>query len=188
MKFKSMNKIHEGNFISRYDLTYITADGKEKVYEMISRNRHIDSFEELQNHKTDAVVLIMHDEDGEKILLNKEFRMAAGTWVYNFPAGMIDPGEKPMEAAVRELKEETGLDIVEVEDVMNESFSAIGFSNEKNIVVVGKAAGNFAKSSSSFEEIHAAWYTRKEIAALLKTEYFAARTQAYCYMWAKGTN
>ena len=31
----------------------------------------------------------MHDESGEKILINREFRMATGRWVYNFPAGSI---------------------------------------------------------------------------------------------------
>ena len=38
---------------------------------------------------------------------------------------------------------------------------------------------------SSFEEIEAAWYTKDEVRRLLKTERFAARTQAFCYMWSK---
>ena len=40
------------------------------------------------------------------VLLQKEFRMATNNWVYNFPAGLIDEGETPEEAAIRELKEE----------------------------------------------------------------------------------
>ena len=99
MKFKSIEKREQGHFITRYDLTYETAGGTEKVYEMISRDADITDFASLHDRGPDAVVLIMHSEDGEKVLLNREFRLAPGEWVYNFPAGLIDPGENPEEAA-----------------------------------------------------------------------------------------
>lgn len=185
MKLNTVTKIHSGKFITRYDLTYTTSDQKTKIYEMISRNPRIETPEELHNHHIDAVVLIMHDQTGEKILLNKEFRLAAGECVYNFPAGLIDPGETPETSARRELKEETGLDLLEITDFIPDSYSAVGFSNEKNVCIVGIAAGTFAPSSSTLEEIEAKWYSKEEIRKLLKTEPFAARTQAYCYLWSK---
>ncbi len=185
MKFEKIEKIHEGKFITRYDITYRTLDEKEKVYEMISRNHNLTTQAELSGHSADSVVLIMHNEEGDKILLNREYRMPCGDFVYNFPAGLIDPGEEFMESAARELREETGLLLVRVEDVLNESFSAIGFSNEKNICVVGVAEGIFSPSHSTVEEIEAKWYTKEEVRELLKKEYFAARTQTYCYMWSK---
>lgn len=185
MEFREIKKIQEGRYITRYDITYETVDHKTKVYEMISRNKHLTGKEELAEHPADAVVLIMHDEAGEKVLLNKEFRMACGRFVINFPAGLIDPGETFEQSATRELKEETGLDLVRIDDIMGESFSAVGFSNEKNICVVGVADGEFAPSSSTVEEIEAKWYTKAEVRKLLKNECFAARTQAYCYMWSK---
>ena len=110
--------------------------------------------------------------------------MAVGGFVYNFPAGLIDPGENPVESGRRELKEETGLDLIEVLDVIPDSYSAVGFSNEKNQCIVGIAGGTFTPSTSTLEEIEAGWYTREEVRELLKTELFAARTQAYCYVWS----
>lgn len=185
MTFEYLEKKEQGSFITRYDLHYRTEDDKEKVYEIISRNPDLKGFEDIHNKKVDAVVLIMHDESGEKILINKEFRMAPGTWVYNFPAGLIDPGEEPDESARRELKEETGLDLISIDDWIGESYSAVGFSNEKNVCCVGKAGGSFSKSSSTLEEIEPGWYTKEEVKKLLKTEPFAARTQAYCYLWSR---
>lgn len=185
MKLNSVTKIHQGKFITRYDLNYTTADQKTKIYEMISRNPNIAKPEDLHNTRPDAVVLIMHDNTGEKILLNKEFRLAAGEFVYNFPAGLIDPGETPEISAKRELKEETGLELLKITDFITDSYSAVGFSNEKNVCVVGIASGNFAPSSSTLEEIEASWYTKEDIRKLLRTEPFAARTQAYCYLWSK---
>ncbi len=185
MQFKKIEKINEGKYITRYDILYETVDHKDKVYEMISRNPNLKTREELTEHPADAVVLILHNRKGDKILLNREFRMACGGFVFNFPAGLIEQGERFEEGARRELKEETGLDLVEIQDVIGESFSAVGFSNEKNVCVVGVAEGEFAPSDSTAEEIEAAWYSREEVRNLMKKEYFAARTQAYCYLWSK---
>lgn len=92
---------------------------------------------------------------------------------------------KSLESARRELKEETGLDLLTVNDILPLSYSAIGFANETNLCIVGVADGTFSKSSSTVEEIKAGWYTKDEVKKLLKTELFAARTQSYCYLWSK---
>lgn len=190
MKFISIKKILDSKFISRYDVLYETEIGTTKNYEMISRSKDITTLEKLQNipesqYSADAVVIIMHDLCGDKVLLNKEYRMAIGGFVYNFPAGLIDQGEEARISAARELKEETGLDLVEITDVWPMSYSAVGLSNETSIVVIGKASGNFSQSTSADEEIEAGWFSKAEVKELLVTENFAARTQAYLQMWIK---
>lgn len=184
MEFLGIEKREEGRFITRYNVSYKTLDGNVKNYEMISRSPNIDSFEKLHGKAADAVVIIATDETGEKILINKEFRLAPGEWVYNFPAGLIDPGEVPEQSAARELMEETGLELYQIDDIINTSYSAVGFSNETNMCVVGKARGEFKPSTSAVEEIEAGWYTKEEVRELIKTSKFAARTQAYCYVWS----
>lgn len=185
MKFVGIKRCHTGKFITRYDVKYETEDGNIKNYEMISRNPDIDSFDKLHGKVADAVVIIATDESGERILINREFRLAPGEWVYNFPAGLIDPGEEPEQSAVRELMEETGLELYSIEDFIGTSYSAVGFSNETNVCVVGRARGEFKPSTSAVEEIEAGWYTKEEVKKLLKTEKFAARTQAFCYIWSR---
>lgn len=185
MEFKGIRKKEEGRYITCYDVTYKTIDEKEKIYEMISRKNNMQTIEDLHSNEPDAVVIIATDETGEKILLNKEFRLAVGDWVYNFPAGLIDLGEVAKESAKRELWEETGLELYEITDFIGCSYSAVGFSNEVNVCIVGKARGEFKESTSTTEEIVPGWYTKAEIQELLKTERFAARTQAYCYLWSK---
>ncbi|MBR3738914.1 MAG: NUDIX hydrolase [Clostridia bacterium] len=184
MEYRGIRKIHEGKFITRYDVDYITAEGNPKTYEIISRNGNIRTLEDLQNRQANAVVMVLTDESGERILVNREFRMAMAQWIYNFPAGLIDPGESAEESARRELWEETGLRLVKIDNVLDNSYSAVGFSNERNVCVFGVAEGEFRKSTSDAEEIVPGWYTKEEIKQLLRTEPFAARTQAYCYAWA----
>jgi len=186
MKYQGIRKIHEGKFITRYDVDYVTAEGHGKTYEIISRNRDITTLEALQNKKADSVIMILTDKDGERILVNREYRMAMAQWIYNFPAGLIDPGETPEESARRELWEETGLKLTRIDDILDNSYSAVGFSNERNLCVFGTAAGTFRESPSDVAEIVPGWYTKAQMRNLLRTEAFAARTQAYCYAWAYG--
>ena len=186
MKYQGIRKIHEGKFITRYDVDYVTAEGHGKTYEIISRNRDITTLEALQNKKADSVIMILTDKDGERILVNREYRMAMAQWIYNFPAGLIDPGETPEESARRELWEETGLKLTRIDNILDNSYSAVGFSNERNLCVFGTAAGTFRESTSDVEEIVPGWYTKAQMRNLLRTEAFAARTQAYCYAWAYG--
>ncbi len=185
MKFIGIEKLFESRFITRYNVKYETSDGCIKDYEMVSRSSDIKTLEDLQNNQAQAVVLIIHDVTGQKILINKEFRMAVGDYAYNFPAGLIDPGEDYKTAASRELWEETGLKLTDIKDVWPMSYSAVGIMNERSIAVIGTAEGEFAPSTSAEEEIEAIWFTKEQMRDLLKTDiHFAARTQAYCWCWA----
>ncbi len=185
MKFKKISKVFDGNYITRFDIEYETENGAQKTYEIVSRSSELSGFDDLHDNKTEAVVMIVHDKTGEKLLLNREYRMAVGEWVYNFPAGLIDEGESISEAARRELYEETGLDLTAVSEVWKESYSAVGMSNEKSVVVLGTAEGDIRSSDSDMEEIFAGWYTKSEVQSLLKEHRFAARTQVYCALWSR---
>ena len=185
MEYEKIEKVYEGTYLDYYNVTYRNEDGQEKVYEMVSRDKQIDSKEKLYDHSTDAVVMIVNDVSDEHVVLVKEFRLELGKTIFGFPAGLIDPGETAAECAVRELKEETGLDMVRVRDVLKGAFSAVGISNETTACVIGTAAGNFSHHDTAGEEIDAAWYSKEEVRRLIKTEYFGSWAQAYCYMWSR---
>lgn len=66
---------------------------------------------------------------GNSIIILKQFRPVIGKWMYELPAGLIDKGEKPVEAARRELKEETGFTAMKIKK-MADVLSSPGFSDE----------------------------------------------------------
>lgn len=62
---------------------------------------------EIVEH-TGSVAIVAVDAEG-RVVLVRQFREAAGATLLELPAGVIDEGEQPEEAAKRELQEETGL-------------------------------------------------------------------------------
>ena len=64
-----------------------------------------------KNHeKADGVMIIPITKEGEIVLI-KQYRAPIDDYLYEFPAGMVDPGEDFIEAGKRELFEETGLEL-----------------------------------------------------------------------------
>ncbi len=61
---------------------------------------------EIAEH-ANAVAIVAVDNDGN-LLLESQFRQAAGRELLEIPAGGIDPGEEPEKTVVREMQEETG--------------------------------------------------------------------------------
>ncbi len=181
MKLKDFKQTKKGKFLSSYELTYINKEGKDKIYEMVSRESDLSA--ESVGKKT-AGVAIAGFKDG-KILLIREFRMGVNRYVTAFPAGLIEDGESPEEAADRELREETGMRIVKIYDILKPSYSCTGVTDEKSVIVFCEIDGNIEECTFPDEEINAGLYTRQDVRRLLEEECFSARTQAVCYLWAK---
>ena len=77
----------------------------------------------------------------DRILLIKEFRMGVNGYVWAFPAGLIDGDETAEQAARRELKEETGLNITKIKDILKPSFSCSGVTDEKSVIIFCEVDG-----------------------------------------------
>lgn len=64
---------------------------------------------DVVRHSGSVVVLALDESGGgAKVLLERQYRYAAGMRLWELPAGRIDPGETALEGAKRELLEETG--------------------------------------------------------------------------------
>lgn len=107
-------EIYHGRVVT-LRLRYLTAaDGR----------RHL---REIVEHAAGAAVVAI-DERGE-VLLVRQARPAVGARVLELPAGLVDPGETPLDAARRELAEETGYTAGQLEPLVS-FYTSPGFSTE----------------------------------------------------------
>jgi ADP-ribose pyrophosphatase len=82
-------------------------------------------------HHTGSVVVLAVDETRSEpcVLLERQYRHAAKDYLWELPAGRIDPGEKPLPAAKRELLEETGYTAAHWRRILN-FYASPGFVAE----------------------------------------------------------
>jgi ADP-ribose pyrophosphatase len=65
-------------------------------------------FEMIHHPGAAAVVPVLADGDGMKVVMIRQYRYATGGWLLEIPAGKLNPGEPPEHCAARETEEEVG--------------------------------------------------------------------------------
>ena len=85
---------------------------------------------DLIHHSGSVVILAVDESRGtSRVLLERQYRHAAGDYLWELPAGRIDPGEKELPAAQRELLEETGYTALRWRRILN-FYASPGFMAE----------------------------------------------------------
>lgn len=101
-KILRSRRVYEGKIINvRVDTVRLEKAGKP-----------VETTREVVEH---APVVVMVPLDGQgNVLMVRQYRHAVGEELLELPAGGVEPGEKPEEAVLRELQEETGFTADEV--------------------------------------------------------------------------
>ena len=111
---------------------------------------------EMVRHPGASAVLPFLDDGADPlVLLIRQFRHAADGWIWEIPAGRLDPGESPEDCARRELREETGYSAGEYRPLTT-IFTTPGFTDERIHLFSahGLAPGQHAREHDEFVELH----------------------------------
>ncbi len=92
----------------------------------------IGEIEIIRHPGASAVVPFLSDPTGSdpQVLLLHQYRYAAQGFLYELPAGRLEPGEEPIACAARELREETGCTAARLE-LLTTFFTTPGFTDER---------------------------------------------------------
>src|SRR5689334_9676470 len=117
----------------------------------------VGELEMIRHPGASAVVPFLSDptSDDPQVLLIRQYRYAAGGYLYEVPAGRLDAGEDPIVCAARELKEETGCTAAQI-DYLTTIFTTPGFTDEKIhlFTATGLTAGETKHEADEFLEMH----------------------------------
>ena len=186
-KYTEIHKLSDNKFLNLFKLDALTDSGRPFDYFFVSR-RKADEIKIITKELAAEGVVIypVLKDDPDKIVMIRQYRYPLDEYLYELPAGLIDAGETPEEAAVREMKEETGLDF-EVYTDGNEAyrrpfFMGAGFTDESCNAVFGYASGTISRDDmEDTESIQVLLVDRKEAARILKEERVSIRA-AYLLM------
>jgi len=116
----------------------------------------VGELEMVRHSGASAVLPFASDPAGEdpQLLLIRQYRYAAERYLYEVPAGRLDPGEAPLACATRELLEETGCTAERVE-FLTTIFTTPGFTDERIhlYMATGLTRGESNREADEFIEV-----------------------------------
>jgi ADP-ribose pyrophosphatase len=117
----------------------------------------VGELEMIRHPGASAVVPFADDPRGPDptVLMIRQFRHAADRYVWEIPAGRLDPGESPEACARRELEEEAGVTTTALERLTT-IYTTPGFTDEQIhlFLATGLTAGTERREADEFVEVH----------------------------------
>jgi ADP-ribose pyrophosphatase len=119
----------------------------------------------IVQHGGSAVVLAVDDK--KRVLMVRQYRLPVHDYLWEIPAGRLDPGEKPLAAARRELEEETGCK-ARTWKKLAEFYPSPGFVSEKMTIYLATDLKQGKPRPMDDERIETRWVKAAELDAWLR--------------------
>ena len=137
----------------------------------------------IVRHAGSAVILAVDDK--KRVLLVRQYRLPAEKFLWELPAGRLDPGENVLQACKRELKEETGYTARKWSKLAS-FFVSPGFVQERMTIYLAEDLQAGEATPMEDERIDAKWFKRKEIAEMIdEAKIEDAKTMVGYLTWRK---
>lgn len=136
---------------------------------------------EIVRHPGGAAVLALDAQ--QRVCVLHQYRHAAGGWLWELPAGKLDPGEPPLVTAQRELAEEAGVRAQQW-DSLGTMLSTPGFCDEVIHLFVARELTSVPLQREADEIIQVFWWTPQELRTHLNQgDVQDAKTLVALYRW-----
>ena len=171
-RISAIKKLSDNRYLNLYELDATFRDGSRAPYYVASRRKSTDTIKAAtHDNQADGVILYgVYGEEKDKVVLIRQYRYPIDGYVYEFPAGLVEPDEDMLEAGVREMYEETGLNFTPVQTA-RPFFTSIGMTDESCGTVFGYCSGEPSNAhQEGSEDIQVVLADRAECRRILKEE------------------
>ena len=174
-RIKGVKRLTENRFLNLYELDARQRDGQPITYYVASRAKSTEQLKAVSGHRrADGVIMYgVYGENRDKIVLVRQYRYPLRDYIYEFPAGLVEPGEDVREAGIREMFEETGLTFFPRDggDFERPFFTTVGMTDESCALVFGYCQGEPTNANQeAAEDIQVVLADRAECRRILKEE------------------
>jgi ADP-ribose pyrophosphatase len=134
-------------------------------------------------HLGSAVMMAVDEKD--RVMLVRQYRLPANQHLWELPAGKIDKGETAIQAAKRELIEETGLRAKKWKKLAS-FFPSPGYVEEKMTIYLATGLSQGESQPMEDERIETRWFTKKELRKQIASNKIQdAKTMIAFLYWAR---
>ncbi|WP_035294419.1 NUDIX hydrolase [Clostridium sp. KNHs214] len=175
-RVKGIKILADTKYLKLYDAEYVNKNGDDRNWSIASRkdlNAVKDRFFNGKEDKIDAVIIVSTHVEENKLVVIKQFRIPLNDYVYELPAGLVDSGEGFEDTVRRELKEETGLDLVKIDynNTKDKAYVSTGMTDESVAVVYCTCTGKMSKDYlEADEDIEVMLLSKEEAKELIKSD------------------
>lgn len=175
-KIKTVEQVTQNPFVNLYDLDVENRLGDPGRYYLASRAKSVENLElSTKQQSPDGVIIYsLYGEKRDRVVLIRQYRYTIDNYIYELPAGLVEPGEDYHVSAVREMREETGLTLhpLKVDKVYEKPYyTTIGMTDECCGTVYGYADGEISSDHlEDSEEIEVVLADREEVRRILREE------------------
>jgi ADP-ribose pyrophosphatase len=162
MKIIDSKKLTNLKWLNLFTVSYVDRNRVHKIWQIASRVKEPKCVTR-DFAKPDAVVMVPFHKSKKKMVITKEYRVPLADYEYGFPAGLIDKGETIQEAARRELKEETGLELTRFIKIGPPIYSSAGMTDESvSMVYIECDGAPSTDANEGSENIQVIFVSREE--------------------------
>ncbi len=175
-KINHIEKLTDNRFVNLYHMDATSVHDTPVSYFVASRAKTTETLKAVtgQNNPDGVVIYSVYGENHDKVVLIRQYRYSIADYIYEFPAGLVEPGESYHEGAVREMYEETGLTLHPItvqEGYQKPYFTTIGLTDESCATVFGYADGTISNAAEeASEEIEVVIADKDEVRRILREE------------------
>lgn len=167
-----------------YNIKYLTKSGVQRVWNIFSRKKKEDFKEILMDKskmRADGVAICATHEETGKLIVLHEYRVGVNRHLITLPGGIVDGDETYIETGKREFKEETSMELIEVDETkgLRPRYSAVGLTDETVALVYGVCSGYPTDMQGDNEEGKVLLLSPEEAKAILASPDYelAGRTE-----------
>lgn len=174
-RINGIKKLTDNRFLNLYELDASFRDGSRAPYYLASRRKNVDQLKAVthDNHPDGVILYGVHGKNRDKVVLIRQYRYPIDGYVYEFPAGLVEPGEDLVETGIREMFEETGLEFAPVGHT-RPYYMSVGMTDESCGMVLGYCSGEPTnRNQEGTEDIQVVLADRAECKRILKEEHVA---------------
>ncbi len=174
-RIRQVTKLTDTPFLNLYQFDVTHRSGRASKYYVSSRAKCDEALKAIRHRNDpDGVILYgVYGENRDKLVLIRQYRYPLGDYIYEFPAGLVEPDENMLHAGIREMFEETGLTFHPVDGgaYQRPFFTSAGMTDESCGMCFGYCEGTPTNTNQeASEDIQVILADRDQCRRILKEE------------------